>query len=94
MGVPVTPHLCIVLSALPISAILLSMQKYLIVVLICVSLLADDIELSIHKTPLYHIFFGGVSVGIFLPQFSMGLFVFLLLSFKEFFVRFWIQFFI
>lgn len=81
MGVPVTPHLCIVLSALPISAILLSMQKYLIVVLICVSLLADDIELSIHTLTCHlHIFFGGVSVGIFCPVFN-GAVCFLIVEF-------------
>ena len=71
MGIPVTPYLSIVLSALPISAILLTVQKYLIVFLICVSLMTGDIELSIHTLTCHlHIFFGRVSVEIFCPVFN------------------------
>ena len=57
------------------------MQKYLIVVLICVSLMEDDIELSIHMLTCHlHIFFGGVSVGIFCPVFN-GAVCFLIVEF-------------
>ena len=57
------------------------MQKYLIVVLICVSLMEDDFELSIHTLTCHlHIFFGGVSVGIFCPVFN-GAVCFLIVEF-------------
>ena len=86
MRVPISPHPCqhLLFSVFLIIAIIVSVKWYLIVVIICISLMANDIEHLFMC--LLAIFISSSEKCLFehFALFYIGLFVFLLLSCKRF----------
>lgn len=82
MRVPVAPNLdqLLVFSVVCILAILMNVQWYFIVALICISLIINDVE---HLLCAYLPFIFFCWIVCFACQFSVRLFVFLLLRFES-----------